>query len=95
MKNGIFSAIEFKRNDLVFPAQLDVESRGGLNPFVIQIKFHETVIDEQIGPQKFKELFGGQMIANRGKTDSARDAANPPQSAKQACLTHTERPALY
>ena len=80
---------------LVFSAQFDVKGRGGLNPFVIQIKFHETVINKQIGTQKFNELFGCQMIANRGKTDPARDAANPSQSTEQACFTHAKRPAFF
>jgi hypothetical protein len=70
MKNRIFTAIEFKGENLMSLAELWVKCRRCLYPFAIQVKLGKTMVDKKIRSEKLDELFGGKVIANVGKTDS-------------------------
>ena len=83
MKQRVLAAIEFQWLNFVPFTKLPVEGRGRLYPFPFQVKLHESMVNEDITPQKIDELFGCQMILHGGEAHSRRDGAGPPQSTEQ------------
>ena len=93
MKDGVLPAVEVEGSDMMFFAQLDIEGGGGFDPFSGQIKFRVSMIDKQVGADKFQKFRGGQMIFNRGKPHSGGNTAGPSQGTQEAGLADTESPA--
>ena len=77
MEDGVLPAVEVKGSDMMLFAQFDIERGGGLEPFSGQIKFRVSMIDKQVGADKFQKLRGGQMIFNRGKPHPGENLAGP------------------
>ena len=46
--------------------------------------FHEAVVGEEVDPQIFQELFGGQVVFDMGETKAAGDGVDPGQSTEAA-----------
>ena len=93
MEQGVFAAGEFKRCNMVSLTEITIESRSGFNPVAVQKEFHKAVTNENIRAHEIDELLRGQMVADRCKTDTGRNATGPGKGTEERGLGDAEAPA--
>jgi hypothetical protein len=95
LEKRIVTPVKLKRWNMVLSAKINVESRSGLYPFPLQIKFHETVVDEKVTPHELNELLCGKMIPDISKTNTGRNATGSCQGTEERGLGHAKASAAF
>jgi hypothetical protein len=75
--------------------KIAVESRGGFYPFLLQIKFYKTVINEKVTPYEFNKLLCSKMIPDISKTNTGGNATGSSQGTEKRCLGNAETSAAF